>query len=134
MVEVPLNSNAGTQLDLPILDLPILPVPDQDLVSGTNSVPDRKTLKQQALERYLERANKDPVPHIETYSPGRRNTEYYRLTYRLGKKVKRIHIKGGSTISKLAQYRAKKLQSMIDRGAELAEIIAQLTEFNGGAT
>ena len=72
--------------------LHFLPVPDQDLLSGTNSVPDRKTLKQQALERYLERANKDPVPHIEIYSPGRRNTEYYLFTYRLGKKVKRIHI------------------------------------------
>ena len=127
MVEVPLNSSVGTQLSLSILS-----VPDKDLVSGTLFVPDKQTLKRQALERYLERANKDPVPHIETYNPGRRNTKYYRLTYRLGKKVKRIHIKGGSTLSELANYRAKKLQAMIDRGAELAEIIAQLKTFNGG--
>ena len=126
MVEVSLNNGEGRQLS-------ILAVPDTRSLSGTDVVHDAKIAKQQALERYLDRANKDPVPHIETYNPGRRNTKYYRLTFRQGKKVKRIHIKGGSTISKLANYRAKILQAMIDRGAEFEEILAQLATFNGGS-
>lgn len=126
MVKVELGTNQGTQLEIPL-------VRDSDRVSRTNDVHDAKILKQQAIQRYLDRAEKDPVPCIEKYSPGKRNTEYYRLVYRTGKKLKRIHIRGGSTISELATYRTKVLQSMIDRGAELAEILAQLTTFNGGS-
>jgi hypothetical protein len=66
------------------------------------------------------------------YSPGRRSTEYYRLSYRYGRTVKHIHIKGGSVIAELATYRAKQLQGLIDRGAELAEVLAAAATFNGG--
>ncbi|MCC0179940.1 hypothetical protein I4641_23720 [Waterburya agarophytonicola K14] len=121
-MEIELNSDRGTQLELPF-------VPDSDQVSGTESVHDKKRA---AIQRYLDRAQKDPVSHIETYSPGKRHTEYYRLVYRVGKKLKHIHIRGGSTMSELATYRANKLQEMIDRGAELAEILAALKMFNGG--
>ena len=107
-------------------------VSDTQSLSITKSVSDAKTAKQKAIQRYLDRAEKETSACITKYSPGKRKTEYYRLSYRVGKKVKHIHIRGGSTISELAQYRAKKLQEMIDRGAELAEILAQLATFNGG--
>lgn len=124
MVEVSLNNERGKQLS-------IMGVHDNEPVSGTESVHEHKIAKQKALERYLDRVNKDPVPHIETYYPGKRATRYYRLCYRLGKKLKRIHIKGGSTTSELANYRAKIIQAMIDRGADLTEVLAQLATFNG---
>ena len=108
-------------------------VPDSDRVSRTKPVHDKITEKHQYIQRWLDRAEQDPVPHIETYSPGRRNTEYFRLTYRQGKKLCRLHIKGGSVTSELAIYRKNRLQEMIDRGAELAEILAQLATFNGGS-
>ena len=66
------------------------------------------------------------------YSPGKRKTEYYRLSYRFGRKVKHIHIPGGSTKSQLARYRAEKLQQLIDRGAELAEILAMIKTYRSG--
>ena len=112
--------------------LTIFDVHDSDQVSGTEFVHDKISLKQQAIQRYLDRAaSKDPVAHIETYHPGRRDTEYYRLVYRRGQRLIRIHIPGGSTISELAQYRAGKLQELIDRGAELAEVLAMVQMFKG---
>ena len=118
---------------LTMFDAKPVGVHDSDRVSGTNFVHDRNILKQQAIERYLNRAKeKEPVAHIEKYSPGRRNTKYYRLVFRISsRRLKRIHIKGGSTISELAEYRRKELQKLIDRGAELAEILAAVHTFNG---
>ena len=141
MVEIPLNSDRGVQTQLPIFAARnndrvsgANNAHDKDRVSGANNAHDKVSLKQQAIQRYLEKAEvKDPVAHVERYSPGGRNTEYYRLAYRRGKKMVRIHIKGGSTISELANYRRDQLQKLIDRGAELAEILAQLTTFNGGS-
>lgn len=105
-------------------------VSDSDRVSLTDSVSERKKA---AIDRFLNRAEKDPIACVNTYSPGGRNRQYYRLSYRQTRtrKVKHIHIKGGSTIAELATYRAKKLQELIDRGAELAEVIAAVRTFNG---
>jgi hypothetical protein len=107
-------------------------VSDSDRTSLTLSVSDAQIKKQQAIQKYLDRANKEAIACVTRYSPGRRKNEYYRLSYRQGRKVKHIHIKGGSTIAELATYRAEKLQAMIDRGAELAEVIAAVKTFNGG--
>ena len=96
-----------------------------------DAVSDTQTKKQQAIQKYLNRADKEAIACVTKYSPGRRKTEYYRLSYRVGRKVKHIHIKGGSIIAELATYRANKLQAMIDRGAELAEVIAAVRTFNG---
>lgn len=93
---------------------------------------DIRTKKQEAIQKFLDRAkDKEPTACVTRYSPGKRATEYYRLSYRLGSKMKHIHLRGGSTTSELANYRAKELQQMIDRGAELAEILAAITTFNG---
>ena len=88
--------------------------------------------KRRAIQRYLDRAQAEPTASVCTYTPGKCKTEYYRLLYRVGKKVKAIHIRGGNVRSPLAQYRADKLQQMIDRGAEFEELIAAVNTFNSG--
>jgi hypothetical protein len=102
---------------------------DSDPVSLSISDSERKHA---AIQRFLDRGEKEPTASVNTYSPGKRKSEYYRLSYRVGKKMKHIHLRGGSTIAELATYRARKLQAMIDRGAELAEVIAAVRTFNGG--
>jgi hypothetical protein len=88
--------------------------------------------KQQAIQRFLDRGTaKDHKASVNKYYPGRRATPYYRLSYRLGRKVKHIHIKGGNAYSPLAIYRADQLRELIDRGAELAEVLAMVATFNG---
>lgn len=104
-------------------------VSDSDLVSITESVSEHK---QAAIQRFLNRAETEHIACVTKYKPGKRKSEYYRLSYRQGKKIKHIHIRGGSTIAELAIYRANKLQAMIDRGAELAEVIAAVQTFNSG--
>jgi hypothetical protein len=109
-------------------------VSDNERASLTNSVSDAQIKKQQAIQKYLDRADKEAIACVSKYSPGRRKTEYYRLSYRIDRnRVKHIHIKGGSTIAELANYRAKKLQAMIDRGAELSEVLAAVATFNSGS-
>ncbi len=95
-------------------------VSDLDHASLTDPVSERK---RQAISRFLARG-KDHEACVNRYSPGKRKKEYFRLSVREGKKVKHFHIRGGNVNSKLAQYRAQKLQQMIDRGVELGEIIA----------
>lgn len=102
-------------------------VGDGDGLSPTDVVGDRKI---QAIQRYLDRAPTEPTASVSTYKPSGRKTEYFRLVYRTGKKVKTIHIRGGNVRSKLAQYRADKLIQMINRGAELDEILAAVRTFN----
>ncbi len=75
---------------------------------------------------------KDPMLCVNTYSPGKRKTKYYRLSYFQDGKTKHLHIPGGNTRSKLAQDRAKVLQKLIDRGAELKEIIAVVKTYRSG--
>ena len=86
----------------------------------------------QALQRFLEKG-KDPIVCVNTYSPGKRKREYYRLSYFYNGKTRHLHIPGGNTLAKLAQYRAKKLQELIDRGAELGEIIAAVETYRGSS-
>lgn len=101
-------------------------VSDSKNVSLTDSVSERK---HQAIQRFLDKGQKENDVCIGTYSPGKRKTEYFRLSYRVGKKVKHIHIPGGSTRANLARFRVKKLQQLIDRGAEVAEIKSMLADF-----
>ena len=105
-------------------------VGDTDLPSPT----DLRDAKNQAIQRYLDRTKDNTICCIEKYNPNGRKTKYFRLKYRAGKKTKTIHIKGGNTSARLANYRANRLQSMIDRGAELSEVLELLADFNGGKT
>ncbi len=102
-------------------------VEDSSKVSSTSHVEDTKI---QAIQRFLHRPEDlEPVASVGTYTPNGRNTKYFRLQYRQGSKVKCIHIPGGNINSQLAQYRAKQLQQLIDRGAELAEILAAVQTY-----
>ncbi len=103
-------------------------VGDGDLVSPTKDLGDTK---RQAIQRFLDRAKPGTIACVKQYKPNGRKTEYFRLDYRLGKKVKSIHIPGGNVRAKLAQYRARELQKLIDRGAELEEILAAVETYRG---
>ncbi len=104
-------------------------VGDGDLVSPTKDLGDTK---RQAIQRFLDRAKPSTIACVKKYKPNGRKTEYFRLDYRVGKKVKSIHIPGGNVQAKLAQYRARELQKLIDRGAELEEIIAAVETYRDG--
>ena len=92
-----------------------------------------KTAKFKAIQRYLNNGNRDTIACVNRYKAGNRNNYfYYRLSYRAGKKMKHVHIPGGNTIAELAQYRAKKLQTMIDRGADVAELLAAVADYANG--
>lgn len=92
-----------------------------------------KTAKFRAIQRFLDNGEKEAIACVNRYKAGNRNNfYYYRLSYRQRRKMKHIHIPGGNTHSDLANYRAKKLQELIDRGAELGEIIAMVQMFRSG--
>lgn len=105
-------------------------VGDSDQVSPTNPVGDTDN---QALQRYLGRAKVEFTASVNQYKPNGRKTEYFRLDYRVGKKAKSIHIRGGNVHAPLAQERAKEIQLMIDRGAKLEEIIAAVKTYRDGS-
>jgi hypothetical protein len=88
--------------------------------------------KHAAIARFLDSGEHQPIACINSYSPGRRNKKYYRLSYFQNRKTKHIHVPGGNVNSQLANYRAGKLQEMINRGAELDELLAALVTYRGG--
>jgi hypothetical protein len=99
--------------------------------SITDSVSEQKTAKFRAIQRYLNNGERDTIACVNRYKAGNRNNYfYYRLSYRQGKKIKHVHIPGGNTKAELVQYRANKLQTMIDRGADLAELLAAIADFS----
>ena len=117
---LPMESKMPEQLSL----FPV--VSDIDSLSLTEDVSDAK---RKAIQRFLNNGKDSPIAHINTYSPGRRQAEYYRLSYRVGNRTKHVHIPGGSTRANLAQIRAKKLLTMIARGADLEELLAIITDW-----
>ena len=76
---------------------------------------------------------KNTQPVVNTYCPGKRNVKYYRLSYRLGTKTKHLHIPGGNINCKLVQWRAKKIQTMIDNGVSLTTIITVIINYKGNS-
>lgn len=106
--------------------LSLFPVSENKSSSLTPSVSDKQI---QAINRFCAHGKSDPVASVNTYSPGRQRQRYYRISYREGRKIKHLHIPGGSTSSALAQHRAQKLTGLIERGAELSEILAMVKDF-----
>jgi len=104
--------------------------------SITTSVIEQKKLpdvrhqsaKRQYIQRYLNRSKNEPIASVNSYLVRGRH-EYFRLSYRVGSRVKHIHLAGGNTSSKLANYRANKLRAMINRGADLAELLAAIEDW-----
>ena len=106
----------GTQLTLPLFDV--------EKVSVTSRVTDAQI---KILQRFC--GYRDVVPFVETYSPSRRKTEYYRLSWRDGKRIKHLHIRGGNVYSQLAIKRAEQIRQMCNRNLPLEEIIAAVKSF-----
>lgn len=104
-------------------------VSDTKSASLTDSVSEHK---RQAIQRFLDSGKKEHEVCLNKYSPGKRKAEYFRLSYRIGRKVKHLHIPGGNIYSELAQYRVKQLQALIDRGCEPPEAIAMVKMFRSG--
>ena len=99
-------------------------VSDADLVSITNPVSDAKT---QALQRFL--GQDIGKPCITTYSPGKREVKYFRLSYRVRNRIKHKHIPGGNVDSNLAIERVQQIQDLINRGVNIGDILALIESF-----
>ena len=100
-----------------------------DSSSLTNSVSEAKM---KALQRFCQVSSPDDNKQcsVNVYqSGGSHYKRYFRLSYRKENKIKHLHIPGGNIYSPLAQYRAKQLREMIDRGAELGELIAAIETY-----
>lgn len=96
-------------------------VSDTELkASLTNS----QTVANKEIERVSDRS-----ASINKYSPGKRKTEYFRLSYRNGSKIKHVHIRGGNVSSALARNRVKQLTNMINRGASIQELIRLIANY-----
>ena len=70
-----------------------------------------------------------PPGNVNEYYPGKRNQSYYRFSYRNGKRVKHVHIRGGNSQSIAGQKNAQKIREMIARGYSLAEILKTIAKF-----
>jgi len=88
-----------------------------------------QSAKYQHIQRFLSKTTKDVIACVGKYKVKGKH-EYFRLSYRHNGKVKHIHLQGGNTNSKLANYRAEQLRVMIERGAELSEVLAAIDDFN----
>ena len=67
---------------------------------------------------------------VNQYSPGRRTTRYYRLSYNWHGKKKHTHIRGGNINSSVATRRAEQLSHAIDRGATIEQLLKAIAFFN----
>ncbi len=68
-------------------------------------------------------------PVLGTYKA--KQETYYRVSYKEGTRTKHIHVPGGNIRSDLVQYRAQKIQGMIDRGNSVSKIITLINSYKG---
>ncbi len=99
---------------------------DCETESITESVIDQKRA---IIQRYLDRAATEAQCSVNEYQKSRSKKKYFRLSWREGKKTKHLHVPGGNVNAILAQYRARKLRELIDRGAKLEEVIAAVQTY-----
>jgi hypothetical protein len=101
-------------------------VSEHESCSLTGSVSEQK---QAAIQRYLDKGDKEPIGCVNRYYTGRSSSPYFRLSYRMGRKIKHCHIPGGNAYSPLAQYRAQQIENLIARGADLGEMMAAINTY-----
>ena len=70
-----------------------------------------------------------PPGTVNLYFPGRRNTPYYRFSYRNGRRTKHVHIRGGNYANPEARANADTIRAMVNRRAALDQILAQIAKF-----
>ncbi|MEP6517444.1 hypothetical protein [Microcoleus vaginatus] len=75
-----------------------------------------------------------PLNAVSTYRPGgtARSGEYYRLSYKLGGRVRHQHIRGGNTDSPIAQAKVAEVRSLLAAGTPPAKIAAMLRDSDKG--
>lgn len=88
--------------------------------------------KRAIIQRYLDRAATEAQCSVNEYQKSRSKKKYFRVSWRDGKKMKHLHVPGGNVNAILAQYRARQLREMIDRGAALGEVVAQVQTYAQG--
>lgn len=67
--------------------------------------------------------------NVNEYKSSKNQQNYYRYSYRIGKRTKHRHIPGGNAYSSLANHRAELIRQMVNRGASTAEILQQIDSF-----
>jgi len=69
-----------------------------------------------------------PLNAVSTYRPGgtARSGEYYRLSYKLGGRVRHQHIRGGNTDSPISQAKVQEVRSLLAAGIAPAKIAEML--------
>lgn len=72
---------------------------------------------------HTDKGFQDNLVWVNKYSPGRRVTKYYRLSYNWEGKKKHRHISGGNVNLSVATTRAEQLRAMINRGASIQELL-----------
>lgn len=70
-----------------------------------------------------------PPGNVNEYYPGKRKVAYFRLSYRVGKRVKHKHIRGGNVFSQAGQANAQKIRVMVNRRCSLGEILSVISSF-----
>ena len=80
-------------------------------------------------ELFPQEPSKRPPGNVNEYYPGRRDTAYYRFSYRDSTRVKHKHIRGGNIHSQEGQANAQKIREMIARGCSLSEILKTIASF-----
>ena len=71
-----------------------------------------------------------PTPGIVNhYYPGKRKVAYFRFSYRVGKRVKHKHIRGGNVFSQAGQANAQRIRDMVNQRCSLGEILRVINSF-----
>ena len=102
--------------DVRLVPAPVDSVTPSEPVTESNLPNDSVTLLEPVKESNL--ANDSVTRSISRYRPKgtARGGEYFRFSYRSGKKVKHVHVPGGNTNSVVANARCEEIREAIARG------------------
>ncbi len=68
----------------------------------------------------------DPISIYQPRGTARGGPKYYRMSYKEGRKVRHVHIRGGNTDSPIAQAKVQEVRSLLAAGVPPAEIAFSL--------
>ena len=106
---------------IPAPDNSVSPEPDTELNPPVDSVSPEPDTESNPPVDSVSRA-------ISRYRPKgtARGGEYFRFSYRSGKKMKHVHIRGGNTDSALANARCEEIREALAAGMSPAEIVKMI--------
>ena len=124
----PTENDSITPVESAVIESTLPPAENNSITSVESAV----------IESTLPPAENDSITldPISSYKAGgtARGGQYYRLSYRVGERVKHCHIRGGNTDSPIAQAKVKEVRSLLAAGVSPAEIAAMLQNSRGGTT